>query len=214
MKKSIWILMLPLMMLMTSGCAQQSRQKLPQEVAKQFWNAMIAGDMRTAKGLTIRGELEEPKVLGTRLTGVETAGAKVVQGRAFVPTTLHFKLPVKEVTDRECNTTMDTELLKVEGAWRIDDVVTMRNYEEAIKQGVAACSAKLLEESIEKGLSEYEKLQKSLNKSFKTYKKTFEETFKALQETMRKTLEDLQKELQEQEENATPAPLPQKGERI
>gem|GEM_PF-1434762 len=213
MKKSLlWILIFS-MLLVTSGCARQNPENLPQNVAKKFWDAMAAGDMKEAKALTIRSEIEAKKPLGIHVVRVDTGLAKVVRGRAFVPTVIYFHLPVKKISEQECNATMDTELLKVDGVWLVDDVVTMKNYDNAVKKGVADCSARLLEKSIEKGLKEYEELQKSLQENFKMYKKTFKNSFEKLQKALQKSVQELQKELQESDENVT-LPPPQKGQRI
>ncbi|BDY12250.1 hypothetical protein [Hydrogenimonas cancrithermarum] len=192
------------------GCAAKPKEMPPHSVAQHFWGAIVHDDLQAAKAYTVRGKIEERALGKVKLKRVVTREARIVNGRAFVPTTLVFTLPVESVASKECNTTMDTELLKIEGRWLVDEIVTMENYEDALHKGVAVCTSIMLEKAIDKGLEHYETLQKELQKNLMEFEKTFEETIEELQRRLQKSIEQMQKRM-------TPSPRlpePQEGEKI
>ena len=182
----------------------------PNVVTQKFWNAMVNDDLRTAKSLTIRSKIKRSSLLKVKLTHVELKNSNIINGHAFVPTTIFFTIPIEAVEDKECNITMDTELLKIEDKWLIDDIVTMENYNTALKKGLASCTTKMLEDAIGLGKEQYEELQKKLKKSFDIFGDTFEDSLKGIKERLKKSL----KELQEENEPAPQLPEPQKVEKI
>jgi DNA-binding Lrp family transcriptional regulator len=197
-------------LLLLGGCAAKPKEAPPHSVAQRFWDAIVHDDLQAAKACTIRGKIEERVWIKVKLKRVVTRDARIVNGRAFVPTTLVFTLPVESVASKECNTTMETELLKIEGRWLVDEIVTMENYEDALHKGVAACTSMMLEEAIDKGLEHYEALQKELQKNLMEFEKTFERTIRELQQRLQKSLEQMQKRM-------TPPsqlPEPQESEKI
>jgi len=187
-----------------------ANDETPNEVTKKFWNAMVNDDLRTAKSLTIRSKIKRSSLLNVKLKGVELKEANVINGHAFVPTTIFFAIPIEAVEDKECNITIDTELLKVEDKWLVDDIVTMESYNSTIKKGLASCTTKMLEDAIGLGKEQYEELQKKLKKSFDIFGDTFEDSLKSIKERLKKSL----KELQEENEPAPQLPEPQKVEKI
>ncbi len=193
------------------GCAKHEERILPQQSAQKFWDAMAKGDLKLAKAMTIRGRLEEP-LLKVELLDAEATGARMVQGRAFVPTHLRFRIPFDSLKSAECNATMETELLKVEGRWLIDDVVTMQNYDEALQKGAAQCTSKMLQKALQKGMKNFESVKKELEREFFGIAKEFEKSFKQMQEQLRESLERMQKELHK--EPPPKLPEPQEGQKI
>ncbi|BBG65454.1 hypothetical protein NNO_0751 [Hydrogenimonas sp.] len=192
------------------GCAKREQSQSPQSVALKYWQAVKEGDMRLAKSMTIRGSMEEP-LIKAELLDVKVSGARVVNGRAFVPTGFSFRLPVDSFKNIECNSTMDTELLKVEGRWLIDDVVTMRNYDRAVQEGTAACTSGLLKDALKKGMKSFESVKKELEEGFSGVAKEFEKSFKDIQKQLQKSLEQLQRELSKERPEL---PEPEKGQKI
>ena len=198
-------------MFLLGGCAKHEERSLPQQSAQKFWDAMVKGDLKLAKAMTIRGRLDEP-LLKVELSDVEVTGARVVQGRAFVPTHLRFRIPLDSLKDAECNATMETELLKVEGRWLIDDVVTMQNYDEALQKGAAQCTSKMLQKALQKGMKNFESVKKEVEQGLFGIAKEFEKSFKQMQEQLQESLERMQKELQK--EPPPKLPEPQEGQKI
>ncbi len=203
-------LVLSAIVILLGGCAKIEESSLPQPVAQKFWSAMVEGDIKEAKSLTVRGRIEEP-FLDVELKKAEIEGARVVNGRAFVPTTLKFVVPVESVKISECNASFDTELLKIEGRWLVDDVVTMENYDKALQSAVASCSSKLLEDALKRGLQSFDEVKKELEKSFFGISKEFEKSFKMLQKELQESLEKMQKEL---EKEPSKLPEPSEGDKI
>ncbi len=197
-------------MFLLGGCAKHEERSLPQQSAQKFWNAMVNGDLKLAKAMTIRGRLDEP-LLKVELSDAKVTGARVVQGRAFVPTHLRFRIPLDSLRDVECNATMETELLKVEGRWLIDDVVTMQNYDEALQRGAAQCTSKMLQKAMQKGMKNFESLKKELEREFFGMAKEFEKSFKDMRERLRESMDRIQKELQKEPPKL---PEPQEGQKI
>jgi len=187
-----------------------ANDETPNVVTQKFWSAMVNDDLRSAKSLTIRSKIERSSLLKVKLKGVDLKNANVVNGHAFVPTTIFFTIPIEAVEDKECNITIDTELLKVENRWLIDDIVTMENYNTALKKGLASCTTKILEDAVGLGKKQYEELQKKLKKSFDIFGDRFEDSLKSIKERLKKSL----KEFKEENEPAPELPEPQKVEKI
>ncbi len=204
-----WMIVIAVSLLLFGGCAEKRQTSLPQSTAEKFWSAMAAGDLPQAKALTLRGRLEEP-LLKVKLTRVEMRGARAVDGRAFVPVRLFFANPVDPAA-QECNTTVETELLKIEGRWVVDDVVTMQNYDKALRKGLAKCTSKIVERALEKGVENFESVKKELQENFSDIAKEFEETFKTIQKELKESLQRIQKELQKEQPKL---PEPAEGDRI
>ncbi|WP_457599704.1 hypothetical protein [Hydrogenimonas sp.] len=207
MKFSVPLLIVALLL---GGCGLTREVPLPQQTAQSFWDAMVRGDRQEAKALTIRGRLGEP-LLKVRLERVTVAGARVVGGRAFVPTTLFFAIPVDGAQGVECNATMETELLEVRGRWLIDDAVTMEAYDKALQKGTATCTSKIVEKAFEQGLERFESVKKELERGFFDFAREFQESFRSLQKELNETLRRLQKEPGME---PSELPKPQEGERI
>jgi uncharacterized protein YukE len=183
-----------------------ANDETPNGVTQKFWNAMVDSDIRTAKSFTIRSKIKRSSLLKVKLKGVELKEAKVINGHAFVPTTIFFTIPIEAVEDKECNITMDTELLKVEGRWLVDDIVTMESYNSALKDGLASCSAKILEDAVGLGKEQYEELQKKLKKSYEK----FGDSLESIKESLKKSL----KKFKEDDKPASQLPESQKVEKI
>jgi len=206
MKKLIYLIVMVSIFINMANANDQT----PNEVTQKFWNAMINDDLRTAKSLTIRSKIKRSSLLKVKLKGVDLKNAKIVHGHAFVPTTIFFTIPIEAVEDKECNITIDTELLKVESRWLVDDIVTMESYNSTLKKGLATCTTKMLEDAIGLGKEQYEELQKKLKKSFDIFGDTFEDSLKSIKERLKKSFKDLK----EESEPASQLPEPQKVEKI
>ncbi len=207
MRISVYLFAVALLLV---GCGTTREVPLPQQTAERFWNAMVRGDERQAKALTIRGRLGEP-LLKVRLERVTIAGARVVEGRAFVPTRLFFSLPLEGTEGVECNATMETELLEVQGRWLVDDLVTMEAYDKALRKGTAACTSKIVEKRVEEGLERFESVKRELERDFFDFARVFQEGFRSLQRELNQTLRRLQRE---PEGEHPPLSDPKEGERI
>ncbi len=177
------------------GCTETKEKPLPQQTAQKFWDAMVNENIGAAKSVTIRGGIEEP-LLRVDLSGVKISGARVTDGRAFVATTIYFKIPIDSFKEDECNVTMDTELLKIKRRWLVDDIVTMRNYDEALQRGVLKCTSRMLEKSLQKGLKNFESVKKELERGLLDKTKELEKSFKQIQERLRESIEKMKKEFQ------------------
>ncbi|WP_300366862.1 hypothetical protein [Hydrogenimonas sp.] len=202
-------------LLLLVGCTSKPGTTTPQEVAGEFWNAVIRGDGRAAKALTVRQRIETKTVIKVVLKRVETLGTRVVNGRAFVPTRLIFTIPLESLKSNECNATFDTELLKVEGRWLVDDIVTMENYRKSVDERVVVCGAKMLDMAIDESLEEFELFRKELGKESEELGRVIQKSMKKWKEEIIEMLRQMQKSLEELEPPAEPPKsLPEKGERI
>ena len=206
MKKLIYLIVMVSIFINMANANDQT----PSEVTQKFWNAMVNDDLRTAKSLTIRSKIKRSSLLKVKLKGVDLQNGKIVNGHAFVPTTIFFTIPIEAVEDKECNITIDTELLKIESRWLVDDIVTMESYNSTLKKGLATCTAKMLEDAVGLGKEQYEELQKKLKKSFDIFGDRFEDSLKSIKERFKKSLKDLK----EESEPAPQLPEPQKVEKI
>ena len=204
-----------LLLLLFAGCQSRTQTAAPQQVAKRFWNAVIGGDERMAKAQTIRQRIDAGLPIRVRPERAEIEGARVIDGRAFVPTRIFFTIPIDNIASHECNATFDTELLNVEGRWLVDDIVTMENYRKGVEEGAVACGARMLDKTIQEGIREFEKFQKQLGNQSRELGETLKKSMQIWQRQMIEALKKMQKEL----EKGEPAPeeprsLPEKGERI
>lgn len=199
------------LLIMLGGCAKESRTPLPQDVAQKFWSAMVEGDIKEAKSYTIRGRVEEP-LFDLKLLSAKVEGARVINGRAFVPTSVTFAIPAGSADVSDCNATFDTELLKIEGKWLVDETVTSQNYDKALQNSIAECGSKILEGALKRGLENFEEVKKELQKSFMGVSKELQKSFRELQKELQESLKRIQKGL---EEEPSELPKPQEeGEKI
>lgn len=203
-----WSIVIMAVLVFFGGC-QKSQAPLPQSVAREFWSAMQQGDLKHAKALTVRGRVDEP-LFKVKLLKTETEGARVVKGRAFVPVVLFFENPVDRSAG-ECNTTVDTELLKIEGEWLVDDAVTMQNYNDALKNGVAECASRAIGRAVAEGVESFESVKKELEENFQGIAEELGKSFEAIQEELLDSLKRIQRELQKEPPKL---PEPAEGDRI
>ncbi|WP_457592651.1 hypothetical protein [Hydrogenimonas sp.] len=203
------VIAVTLFLLVLGGCGTKRETSLPQDTARKFWSAMVQGDTIQAKALTVRGRLEEP-LLKVKFLRAEVKGARVVDGRAFVPAVLFFANPVDRSAG-ECNATVETDLLNIEGRWLVDDVVTMENLDKALRKALAKCTSKAVEKAVEKGVESFESVKKELQKNFSDIAKELGETFQTIQKELKESLDRMQKELQKEPPRL---PEPAEGDKI
>lgn len=115
MKKLSATFTLLLASVLFSGCAHQAP---PEEVAKNFWQAVVANDLETAKSLVAKDSLQNPDLLGNKdemLKSVEIGTATTNESSAEVATTL-----IGMNNDAETRLPITTFLVKEDEAWKVD----------------------------------------------------------------------------------------------
>ena len=183
----------------------------PVEVARSFWNAVKAGDLESAKALTVRGHVSLDLPVKVVLDNVVLAEANASDGYAEVPTAVTFRLKMEDLESADCNATFETDLLEVGGRWKIDDLMTMRNYEKGLREGALVCGSRLMEEWLQMSLGTLEKYKEPLKKNGEQMGETMRKMMEELEKAMEKALRDFEL----QEPPAKPQlPPPHKGETI
>ncbi|WP_201353545.1 hypothetical protein [Hydrogenimonas urashimensis] len=204
-----------LIWLLFAGCETKPPASTPQQVAQTFWHAMKNGDRRMAKALTVRQRIDDAPPFRIELENVRAKGTRVIDGRAFVPTAVTFTIPIGKKASAECNATFDTELLKVQNRWLVDDIVTMENYKEGVEKGAIACGTKLLDETLREGVEAFEKFQKELGNESRKLQERWKKTMQIWRQEMLEALKGLQQELEKgPQKRDEHLPSPKKGERI
>jgi hypothetical protein len=188
----------------------------PDSVTLRFWQAMQKDDMAAAKALTVRKKIETTLPVKVHITQVSVGKGEAEEGYAHVPTALRFTLPVQGVEALECNATFSTELLRIDGSWRVDGILTMQRFDDAVRKGLTACARTLLQKSLDEGMKELELLFDSQGKAFA---ETLQRSMQLWQQEMLKALEEMERALQKSRKeppSAPPVPLPapEKGEKI
>jgi hypothetical protein len=188
----------------------------PDSVALRFWQAMQKGEMAAAKALTVRKKIETGLPVKLKITQVSVAKGEAKEGYAHIPTTLRFAPAVEGAGPMECNATFTTELLRIDGSWRVDDIVTMQRFDEAVQKGLGACARRMLQKSLDEGLRELQMLWETQGREFA---ETLRRSMWVWQQQMLKALEEMERGLQKSPKappTAPPVPLPapEKGEKI
>ncbi|WP_457596233.1 hypothetical protein [Hydrogenimonas sp.] len=158
----------------------------PAQVAQAFWLAYAAGEKEAAKAMTVRGHIESGLPLEVAIDGVKVGAAETSDGLAKVPTTLAFHVEMEGARSAECNATFETELLRIDGVWRVDGVVTMGHYLQGLENGALKCSGELMRKWLDLG----EKGWRSLKEELK--KQDTETLFRKLQDALMEWLRQLQ----------------------
>jgi len=106
----IWAL---IVLLLVSACATQKSQ---QEIASDFWAAMMANDIAKAQTYAKQGTMTNvtPKE-NANVQKVEIRHAREENGLTFVPTTI-----IGTENGKPQRRTFDTVLAKEDGEWKVD----------------------------------------------------------------------------------------------
>ncbi len=180
----------------------------PKEVAQRYWEAWQTGRTEVAKDLTVRGHVQSALPVKVTILHVTTSEANVTDGLAQVPTRIGFEVVRDGVRTPECNATIRTELLRIDGQWRIDGLVTMRHFDEGVQKALEACALRMLRQTMRKS----EKVLSELLERLMGSGQEFETLFRRWQEQMQKALRQLEKE--PPGKTGPRLPPPESGEKI
>ena len=158
------LLSLPLLfVLATGGCGAAGG---PESVARNFWDAIMAGDKDTAKKYATKNSMAEmelePQQAGEE-RDVKFGKAVESADQVSVPTTL-----VTTANGQEQKVPLNTILIKEDGDWKVD-----------WNQTLASMLGGMMGEMM-KGMSEaMEGMAEEMGKSFEEMGKSFEESTKS-----------------------------------
>jgi hypothetical protein len=163
--KSMWAVMSALLMAwLLSGCIFSSESQQVRDTADQFWSAVLAGDMETAKGLVTWESAQYLKFLknkGIAAQRFETGEVKIQENYAEVATALYggekgdMVIPVRTV------------LVKNKEKWLVDVQKTMGS----MVSGAMGAVVEQLNSFMQDGLKELDQtLSDSVNQLNQTLK--------------------------------------------
>ncbi len=219
-------LLLPLLLL--AACATRP-PALPDQTARQFWQAVIANDRTAMAELVVPGTLPDPAVLGNDkhvLRSVQIGAMTIDGDRAQVVTTLVGQDPQGHETRR---VTLTTWLARVDGQWKVDGRKTvdsllahspdllLRQLDENLQQIGSAVQRGLNEglteflDALNQQLPQVKKELQQLSDPDKTRRlgeqlgRVFSDSLRQALQQINQGLEELSREL----EQATPPPAGQ-----
>ncbi|NPA29243.1 MAG: hypothetical protein GXO33_03570 [Epsilonproteobacteria bacterium] len=185
----------------------------PGAVTARFWEAYAKGDENLTRALSVRGEVEADVPFALHKVRVRVEDVNVTGPVAEVKTRLIYALALdKKGTTLPCESGFETELLRIDGKWRVDGRSTMPRFEKALAQSALSCGVKSFEQSFQQELKAFNTWMEELFKEDGPLDQTLEEGLKEAEKQMRRMMERLKKE----GETPTPDPLPpaDRGERI
>jgi hypothetical protein len=165
------------------ACAQQAT---PEEVAQQFWDAVVSNNKDAIKKYSAKGSLKDPSLLDNSekmLTAVEIGKAQIHQNKATIETIL-----INQQDEKETRLPVTTSLLLEDEQWKV-------NGQESIN-ALVATSMNLMMSDITEDLSV---MGQQLNESISTGLQEFLSAFNKEVPTLKKELEKLSDEKQAQE---------------
>ncbi len=173
--KSMWA-MLPVLLMawLLSGCIFSSESQQVRDTADQFWSAVLAGDMETAKGLVTWDSAQYLQFLknkGISAQRFETGEVKVQENYAEVATALYggekgdMVIPVRTV------------LVKNKEKWLVDVQKTMGS----MVSGAMGAVVEQLNSFMQNGVKE---LDKSLSDSVNQLNNTLKQGVDKLQKDL------------------------------
>jgi hypothetical protein len=178
----------------------------PKETAERFWEAWKAGRMAQARAMTVRETVPRSDLpVKVTIEAVVLKHPVVSQWRASVPTIVRFRPDLNGTKGWDCNATFETALLEVGGGWRIDGVVTMDRFDQAVTDASIACSMGKIEDVVGTGVAK-----------MKAWLDTLEKQGDEWQKALQKAIESLEKEWPPpaDEQKRPTLPPADKGERI
>jgi len=185
----------------------------PGAVTARFWEAYAKGDENLTRALSVRGETRAELPLALKKIRVEIQDVNVTGPVAEVKTRLFYEMALNQKGSAlPCESGFETELLRIDGKWRVDGRATMPRFEKAVSQSALRCGLKRFEQSFQQELKAFNSWMEEFFKEDGPLDQTLEEGLKEAEKQMRRMMERLKKE----GETPPPDPLPpaDRGERI